>query len=179
MFDVGARKPERITSTPFVENNIRVSPDSRWVAYQANEAGVGRPDEIYLHSIADRRRRIQVSTVGGYVPRWRRDGRELYYLAPDRTLMAVAVDLAGSQPRIGAPWALFRTLVTRAGGSRALRGRRRRPLSRQHPRGKPAGRQHYRAAELARASPLAFPRCSCSASSVLRKASSPHGISCA
>ena len=97
---------------------MRVSPDGRWLAYQSNEPGAGRPDEIYVHSIADNRRKLQVSTAGGYVPRWRRDGRELYYLAPDRTLMAVEIDLGGEQPQIGEPVALFRTRVPAGGGAR-------------------------------------------------------------
>ena len=111
-------KTVRVTNTPSVETNIRVSPDGLWLAYQSNEPGAGRPDEVYLHSIADNRRKLQVSTAGGYVPRWRRDGRELYYMAPDRTLMAVPIDLSGVQPRVGAPAALFRTRVPRPAGAR-------------------------------------------------------------
>jgi dipeptidyl aminopeptidase/acylaminoacyl peptidase len=111
-------KTIRVTETPSVETNVRVSPDGQWLVYESNEPGAGRPDEIYLHSITDTRRKLQVSIAGGYVPRWRRDGRELYYVAPDRTLMAVAVDLSGAQPRIGTPAALFRTRVPRGGGAR-------------------------------------------------------------
>jgi Tol biopolymer transport system component len=111
-------KPIRVTNTLSLETNTRVSPDGNWLAYQSNEPGAGRPDEIYLHSIADKRRKLQVSTAGGNVPRWRRDGKELYYLTPDRTLMAVAVDLSAVQPRIGAPAPLFRTRVARGGAAR-------------------------------------------------------------
>ena len=118
LLEPGSGKPSRITSTPSVETNVRVSPDGRWLAYQSNEPGAGRPDEIYLHSISDRRRKLQVSTAGGYAPRWRRDGRELYYMAPDRTLMAVEIDLGGAQPRIGEPAALFRPRVPAGAGAR-------------------------------------------------------------
>ena len=118
LFELASGKPVRITSTPFVEANVRVSPDGQWLAYQSNEPGAGRPDEIFLHSLADRRRKVQVSTAGGYVPRWRRDGKELYYMAPDRRLMAATIDVNGPQPRISAPVALFRTQVPRGGGAR-------------------------------------------------------------
>ena len=47
------------------------------------------------------------------MPRWRRDGKELYYLAPDRMLMVVSVNLDGNQPRIGVPSPLFQTRVGR------------------------------------------------------------------
>ena len=57
--------------------------------------------------------KVQVSTLGGSVPRWRRDGKELYYLAPDRMLMVVSVNLDGNQPRIGGPSPLFQTRVGR------------------------------------------------------------------
>ena len=125
-------KPIRVTNTPSIETNVRVSPDGQWLAYQSNEPGAGRPDEIYLHSIADKRRKLQVSTAGGYVPRWRRDGRELYYLAPDRTLVAVEIDLTSAQPRIGAPAALFRTACTQGRWCSGVRRVRRRAVPHQH-----------------------------------------------
>jgi eukaryotic-like serine/threonine-protein kinase len=118
LLDVVSGKPIQVTRTPAVEGNVRVSPDGQWLAYQSNEPGAGRPDEIYLHSIADKRRKLQVSTAGGYVPRWRRDGKELYYMSADRTLMAVAIDLSPAQPRIGAPAPLFRARVARGAGAR-------------------------------------------------------------
>jgi hypothetical protein len=51
----------------------------------------------------------QVSVNGGEVPRWSWDGRELYFIAPDSTLMAVSIEQAGSSLRIGKPFPLFRT----------------------------------------------------------------------
>jgi eukaryotic-like serine/threonine-protein kinase len=118
VLEVAPGKAVQVTNTPSLETNIRVSPDGRWLAYQSNEPGTGRPDQIFIHSIVDNRRKLQVSTAGRYVPRWRRDGRELFFLAPDRTLMAVEIDLSSAQPRIGPPAALFRTLVPRGAGAR-------------------------------------------------------------
>jgi dipeptidyl aminopeptidase/acylaminoacyl peptidase len=103
----------RVTETPFVESDARISPDGRWIAYHSNEGGSGRPNDVYLHSLSGSAAKVQVSSMGGIVPRWRRDGKELYYLTPDRMLMAVSVDLEGDEPRIGAPSPLFQTHVSR------------------------------------------------------------------
>ena len=54
---------------------------------------------------------MQVSVGGGTLPRWRRDGGELFYLAPDKRLMAVSVTKSGSGLETGPPRALF-TLST-------------------------------------------------------------------
>jgi Tol biopolymer transport system component len=107
------RKPLQVTNTPFVETDGRISPDGRWIAYQSNEAGATRPVDVYLQSLSGSGTKLQVSTLGGSVPRWRRDGKELYYLAPDRMLMVVSVNLDGNQPRIGVPSPLFQTRVGR------------------------------------------------------------------
>ena len=64
----------------------------------------------------------QVSTAGGIFPRWRRDGRELYYLAPDGAMMAAPVTVAGVTLAPGAPVALFPTRVY-GGGVDIAQGR--------------------------------------------------------
>ena len=56
-----------------------------------------------------------VSTAGGVAPRWRADGRELYFLAPDATLMAVPVTAAGATFESGTPVGLFPTRVVNGG----------------------------------------------------------------
>jgi eukaryotic-like serine/threonine-protein kinase len=78
---------------PFVENgannyHAQFSHDSRWVAYASNESG---RYEVYVQSFPAGNGKWQVSTSGGVQPRWRRDGKELFYLALDRKLMAVPV----------------------------------------------------------------------------------------
>jgi hypothetical protein len=81
----GEGTPISISSSPFLEDEPRFSFDGRWLAYTSDESG--RP-EVYLMSFPDTGQKRQVSTGGGVQPRWRRDGRELYYLALDGTLMA-------------------------------------------------------------------------------------------
>lgn len=78
------------------------------MAYASNETG---RYEIYVRLFPEGGGRWQVSTAGGIYPRWRRDGAELFYIAPDNTLMAVPVG-AGADGRTfspGSPAALFRT----------------------------------------------------------------------
>jgi eukaryotic-like serine/threonine-protein kinase len=82
------------------------SPDGRMVAYTSNESG---RYEIHVQTFPISDRQWTVSTAGGYEPRWRADGRELYYLSLDRKLMAVPVG-AGPLP-FGAPRPLFQTHV--------------------------------------------------------------------
>jgi hypothetical protein len=78
-----------LVQTQFDERNGIVSPDGRWLAYEANDTGAF---EIYVRPFPDvTSGRWQVSTSGGAQPLWVRSGRELLYFAPDGTLMRVAV----------------------------------------------------------------------------------------
>ncbi len=64
------------------------SPDGKQIAYQSDESGV---NEIYVTDFPSARHKQRLSTAGGTEPRWRHDGKELYYVAPDNTLMSVAI----------------------------------------------------------------------------------------
>ena len=89
----GTRRVIPLVQTPFDERNGTVSPDGRWLAYEADESA---SFEIYVRPFPDvNSGRSQVSTSGGTQPLWARDGRELLYVAPDGALMRVAV--AGGQ----------------------------------------------------------------------------------
>ena len=77
----------------------------RWIAYMSNETG--RP-EVYVRDFPGGGHKWQVSGRGGLIPHWRRDRKELFYLTPDATLMAVAVDVRNTF-ELGAPKALFET----------------------------------------------------------------------
>ena len=104
----GDRRPIDIARTPFTETAGRFSPDGRWVAYQSDETG--RP-EIHVQPFPGPGPRFQVSVAGGTLPRWRRDGRELFYVAPDRRLMSLSVTPRRDRLETGAPQPLF-TLST-------------------------------------------------------------------
>ncbi len=67
----------------------KFSPDGKWVAYNGSDAG--RTAEVYAIPFPPTGQRHQLSASGGTQPRWRRDGEELYYLAPDGTLMVVRI----------------------------------------------------------------------------------------
>jgi hypothetical protein len=81
----------------------QVSPDGRSLAYNANDSG---RFEVFMEGFPAPAERRQVSTEGGVHPRWRRDGRELYYYAPDGRLMAAPIR-SGSATPVGMPVPLF------------------------------------------------------------------------
>jgi Tol biopolymer transport system component len=111
----GARKPFALVKTPFDERSGTISPDSRWVSYLSNESG---RYEIYVRPFPPTSGGLwQVSTAGGVQPRWRRDSKELYYIAPDAKLMAVAIAANGSTLEPGTPIALFQTRIFGGGAS--------------------------------------------------------------
>ena len=84
------------------------SPDGKWVAYDSDESG---RLEVYVRPFPGPGAAWQVSTGGGTSPRWRADGRELYFMAPDSTLMAAPFNSHGSAFTAGKPQALFRTHI--------------------------------------------------------------------
>jgi Tol biopolymer transport system component len=104
----GEGTPFDVTRTPFAEMNARFSPDSRWVVYESNETG---RFEIYAQPFPGPGPKVQVSPGGGRLPRWRRDGAELFYLGPDSLLTAVSIAARGARLQIGPPRTLF-TLST-------------------------------------------------------------------
>jgi hypothetical protein len=94
-----------LQTTRFSEIHVALSPDGRWLAYASDETG---RYEVYVRSFPQPGSRFQISTGGGWEPRWRDNGRELFFLAPERRLMAVPVE-AGNPPRFGVPRLLFPT----------------------------------------------------------------------
>ncbi|MGE5276352.1 MAG: protein kinase domain-containing protein, partial [Acidobacteriota bacterium] len=74
----GGGKAAPLVATRFSETDAKISPDGRWFAYVSDESGRA---EVYVQSLADAANRHQVSVAGGERPRWRGDGRELYFLA--------------------------------------------------------------------------------------------------
>jgi hypothetical protein len=82
------------------------------VAYQTNEEG---RFEVVVQPFREAGGKWQVSTAGGVAPRWRADAQELYFLAPDATMMAVPVTAAGTSFEAGTPVALFPTRIVDGG----------------------------------------------------------------
>ena len=77
-----ARKPVPFLTTPFFERHAQLSPDGKWMAYVSNESGIY---DVYVQSFPAGGGKWQVSTGGGVEPRWRHDGKELFYLARQQT----------------------------------------------------------------------------------------------
>jgi serine/threonine protein kinase/Tol biopolymer transport system component len=97
----GDRKVRPLVRTPFDEEQGRFAPDGRHIAYVSNESGVS---EVYVREFSNTFTAassnagagILVSKGGGASPRWRADGKELFYVAPDGRMMAVEVSGAGA-----------------------------------------------------------------------------------
>ncbi len=98
-------KPVSYLRAPSDQTHGNFSPDGRFVAYSSNESG---RFEVWVQTFPRSERAWKVSTNGGYEPRWRNDGGEIYYLSEDRKLMAVSV---GPGEAFGVPTALFQTQV--------------------------------------------------------------------
>jgi serine/threonine protein kinase len=107
-----AGAPTPFANNDFNEDQGRFSPDTRWVAYVSDESG---RSEIYVQpfpAATGGGSKTRVSRDGGDQPRWRRDGKELFYLSLDGKLMAVNVT-EGPTFIAGAPQSLFQALVVR------------------------------------------------------------------
>jgi Tol biopolymer transport system component len=101
--------PERVAKpllqAKWTVRNAQFSPDGRLMAYASNETG---SMEIYVSPFPSGTGKWQVSIAGGQEPRWRQDGKELFYLSAEGKIMAVAVT-AGASFEAGSPVALFQT----------------------------------------------------------------------
>jgi hypothetical protein len=113
----GDHKPTPFVQTEFNESEATFSPDGDWIAYTSDESG--KP-EVYIQPFAGRlsghAAKRSISEGGGAWPKWRRDGKELFYLALDRKLMSVDLRAgsltAGSSFDIGTPRVLFQASST-------------------------------------------------------------------
>jgi serine/threonine protein kinase len=108
MLPPGGGKPVVALQTRHQEGQARLSPDGRWLAYVSNESG---RNEIYVRTLSNEQQVHRVSVDGGLEPRWRGDGRELFYLALDRSLMSVAIR-GGAALDAGPPERLFATRMS-------------------------------------------------------------------
>ena len=101
------RKSVPFLQTEFTEMQGSLSPNGRFIAYTSDQSG---RFEVYAQTFADQTGRWQISANGGSEPTWRRDGKELFYMAADRQLMSVQVDTNGTFDA-GVPRALFGTRI--------------------------------------------------------------------
>ena len=110
----GDQKPLPVVETPSSDEFGQFSPDGRWVAYQSNESG---RTEVYIQPFMRSGGKISVSTSGGITPRWRGDGRELFYIASDGTVMAVPIRASadGKTVEPGGPSKLFSPAIVGGG----------------------------------------------------------------
>lgn len=83
----GERKASLLIHSEFSEEGAVFSPDSQWIAYVSDESG---RKEVYMQAFPESRGKTQVSTHGGYAPRWARDGRQLFYRLENQ-FMAVSI----------------------------------------------------------------------------------------
>jgi len=99
------KKAEPWLEGPLDQGHARLSPNARWIAYESSESG---RDEIYVQAFPDKvGGRWQVSRSGGSLATWRADGKEIYYLGTEGTLMAADVRTEGTFD-VGTPHPLFK-----------------------------------------------------------------------
>lgn len=80
--------PLPVLQTPFNEELGQLSRDGKWIAYQSNESG---RTEVYIRPFLREGAAISISSGGGIAPRWRRDGKELFYVSTDGSLVSVTI----------------------------------------------------------------------------------------
>ncbi len=99
-----AGAPQPLVATPASETDPSFSPDGRWLVYQSNASG---RLEILARAFPDGDRDYRLSTDGGTVPRWAPSGREVFYRAPNNTMMAVTITATATGLAVDAPRRLF------------------------------------------------------------------------
>lgn len=109
--------PIGVAETPFSERNGQFSPDGRWVAFESNESG---RFEISIQRFPEPGPKWQVSSGGGATPRWRDDGRELFYIAANGALMSadIAISKDGQSLDVSDVKQLFRAPIVFGGSPR-------------------------------------------------------------
>jgi hypothetical protein len=105
LFAPGDQKPVKLLHSDSTIMHASFAPSGRFIAYATDKSGTM---EVMLETFPISDRKWLVSSGGGYEPRWRSDGGEIYYLSPDRKLMVIPI---GSDGPTGVPKALFQTKV--------------------------------------------------------------------
>jgi Tol biopolymer transport system component len=110
----GGGAPSAFLASEFAESEPQFSPDGRWLAYTSNESG---RFEVYAISFPGGGAKSQVSVEGGVKPVWRRDGKEIYFLALDGKMMAAPVSATAEALEAGRPIALYQARPKRGSNS--------------------------------------------------------------
>jgi len=105
----GDKKPFPIIQSNFRESQAKFSPDGRWIAYVSDESGTA---QVYVQNFPNAGGKLMISINGGFQPRWRRDGKELFYFGTDNKLMVVQVKTSGNDFEAGSPSPLFQASLT-------------------------------------------------------------------
>jgi hypothetical protein len=101
----GDSKAKALYSSDFIKDEFHLSPDGELIAYGENRTGTW---QVFVASFPGFHDIKQISLAGGVQPRWRGDGRELFFIDPQGKLMSATVE-RGSPPKIGIPRRLFDT----------------------------------------------------------------------
>jgi eukaryotic-like serine/threonine-protein kinase len=108
----GKLEPRVFLQTPFNEIGGHFSPDGNWVAYSSDESGMF---EVYAAPYPGPGGKRQISSGGGKYPRWRRDGKELFYVTPTGDLMAAEVAARNGTLEVGRVQKLFERIIQSEG----------------------------------------------------------------
>jgi eukaryotic-like serine/threonine-protein kinase len=103
----GDRTPQLLVETPYIEDELRISPEGQWVAFNSDESGRW---EVYVAAFPDFTSKRQISAAGGVQPHWRGDGKELFFLGLDGSMMS-AQGVLGADSTAAAPSVLFPTNI--------------------------------------------------------------------
>jgi eukaryotic-like serine/threonine-protein kinase len=112
-YSIADRKATPVVRSPFEEREGQFSPDGKWLAFASNESG---RMEVWVQAFPQSGEKWQVSTSGGWQPRWRHDGRELFYVAANGSLMAATFAASNGRVQTGTPAALFHPRLSTAQG---------------------------------------------------------------
>ena len=107
VFSIQEQEFTPFVATPFRESDGRFSPDGKWMVYVSDESG---QPEIYVQPFPGPGGKLRVSTSGGSMPSWSHDGRELFFIAPDKSLMRAGIK-HGPELEIEVPQPLFVTQI--------------------------------------------------------------------
>ena len=114
VFQVAEGRAVTVLNTIHSEGYATLSPDGYWLAYQSDASG---RNEVYVQAweggTGGTKRTWQVSQMGGGIPKWRADGRELFYMTADGAVMSAQVHPSAGEFRFASPQQLFRTLPFR------------------------------------------------------------------